>query len=522
MASWVRESGNGLSGSWFAYPCLTGNLHVSTEEADAVLLRIEPAQVVPPPRSLGGTMFYVRDASCCWTHTLALIALPLIALLGFQTQVAGAQDVTFAKDVAPILFDNCVSCHQEGGLGPMELVTYETAKQYAPLIKMKVLDRQMPPGWNIERTIGIQDFKNDPTLSNEDVETIARWVDAGAPLGDPADMPPAPEMDYSGTWALAKVLGRPPDLVLRSPPFTVVDNGQDQWAELTSRVEGLTEPRWARGVETRPANPDNRYVFHHWNTRLTTSEGRSLLSHSNVGKEYDLYPEDSGTLVEPGAEITFDMHFSPRGQETTVQGELALWFYPKGHEPEFASGERNFRAAPFGESPWRSGNPCWKQQQPAPESALCTELVENYGNNLFIPPDGVATLQGVHILDRPLRIHSIQIHMHQRGKSQTLEAIYPDGRREVLNRMNHDHRWMTTYVYEDHAQPLLPKGSVLLVTSQFDNTKENPNNPDPTQWVFYGRRTVDEMSHMWVGSTWLDEEQFERLVRERQQQVASR
>jgi hypothetical protein len=458
-------------------------------------------------------MFDVKDASRLWTHTLALIAL-----LGFQTQFAGAQDVTFAKDVAPILLENCVSCHQEGGLGPMELVTYETARDYAPLIKMKVLHRQMPPGWNIEKTIGIQEFKNDPSLSNEEVETIARWADAGAPLGDPADLPSPPEMDYSGTWALGKVLGRPPDMVLRTPAFTVLANGQDQWPMLTGRVEGLTEPRWAQGAETRAANPENRYLYHHWNTRLTTSEGSSLLMHSNVGKVYDLHPEDSGTLVEPGAEVTYDMHFFPRGEGATFEGELAVWFYPEGHEPEFASGERSFTAAPFGEAPWQSGNPCWSQQQPAPESALCTELVENYGNNLVIPPDGVGTLQGVHILDRPLRLHSLQIHQHQRGKSQTLEAIYPDGRREIINRLNHDHLWMTTYIYEEDVRPLLPKGTVLLITSTFDNTKENPNNPDPTQWVFFGRRTVDEMSHMWMGITWLEEDQFEGLVRERQQQ----
>ena len=459
-------------------------------------------------------MVYVNNPSHFWTHSLALIAL-----LGFQAQFASAQDVTFAKDVAPILLDNCVSCHQEGGLGPMELVTYETARQYAPRIKMKVVDRQMPPGWNIEKTIGIQEFKNDPSLSNEEVETIARWVDTGAPLGDPADLPRVPEMDYSGTWALTKMLDRPPDLVLRSPPFTVLANGQDQWAELTAQVEGLTEGRWALGVETRPANPENRYVYHHWNTRLVTSQGGSLLSHSNVGKLYDLYPEDSGTYIEPGAEITYDMHFFPKGEEVVVQGEVGLWLYPRGHEPEFASGERSFRAAPFGESPWQSGNPCWSQQsEPAGESAVCMDMVENYGNNLFIPPDGVATLQGVHILDSAARLHSMQVHQHQRGKSQTLEAIYPDGRREVINRMNLDHRWMTTYVYQDQVRPLLPKGTVLLVTSTFDNTKENPNNPDPTQWVFFGRRTVDEMSHMWMGFTSLDDEQFERLVRERQEQ----
>ncbi len=107
--------------------------------------------------------------------------------------------------------------------------------------------------------------------------------------------------------------------------------------------------------------------------------------------------------------------------------------------------------------------------------------------------------------------------MHQRGKSMTLEALYPDGRRELLNRLLHDHRRLTTYVYEDDARPLLPKGTVLILTAQWDNTADNPNNPDPNQWVFFGRRTVDEMSHMWIGTTWLDDEQYERMVVEREQ-----
>ena len=125
-------------------------------------------------------------------------------------------------------------------------------------------------------------------------------------------------------------------------------------------------------------------------------------------------------------------------------------------------------------------------------------------------------LQGVHVLEQPARIHSVRAHMHLRGKSQMLEALYPDGRREILSKINFQHAWHTTHLYEDYVQPLLPKGTMLIATSWFDNTADNPNNPDPEQWVTFGKRTVDDMSHIWVGITYLDEESFQRLAAERE------
>jgi hypothetical protein len=123
----------------------------------------------------------------------------------------------------------------------------------------------------------------------------------------------------------------------------------------------------------------------------------------------------------------------------------------------------------------------------------------------------------VHVLQRAVRLNSIRGHMHMRGKYQTMEAIYPDGRREVINRINWDHKWHTAHQYADHAAPLLPKGTTLIVTAQYDNTVDNPNNPDPDQWVFFGRRSADEMGHFHMEVTWLEDEDFERLVAEREQ-----
>ena len=129
--------------------------------------------------------------------------------------------------------------------------------------------------------------------------------------------------------------------------------------------------------------------------------------------------------------------------------------------------------------------------------------------------------RGITVLDRNIRVHSIRGHLHLRGKNQIVEAVYPDGTWEVINKLDWDHAWATAFLYEDHAMPLMPKGTVLIVTSVWDNTLNNPHNPDPTQWVVRGDRSVDEMGHVRLGVTYLSDEEFEEMVRAREaQQVA--
>lgn len=432
--------------------------------------------------------------------------------LGFQAYEGSAQEVTFARDVAPIVQQNCQSCHREGGMGPMALLTYEQTRRYAARIKAKVEARQMPP-WHIDPNIGIQEFKNDISLADEEIQTIVQWVDNGAPMGDRDDMPPPVAWDDTPGWKLEAEFGRPPDLVVVSPPYTVPAEGLDQWFEPVSRIEGLTEPRWARAAEIRPGDEDSRYVFHHAN---------SVLVGSAAGKDYDIYPSDSGRRVVPGQRIDWAMHYFPIGREVKdAHVEVGVWFYPPGVEPEFEAQFTSFLTDPqANRTVLRQGTPCWSQPAGVPlDSPQCN--VETRLTDLALPPHGVATQVGVHVLDRPARLNSIRGHMHMRGRYQTMEAIYPDGRREVLNRINWDHRWHTAHEYADHVAPLLPKGTVLIVTAQYDNTVNNPNNPDPDQWVFFGRRSADEMGHFHVGITWFDDDAvFERLVAERQRTLA--
>jgi hypothetical protein len=156
----------------------------------------------------------------------------------------------------------------------------------------------------------------------------------------------------------------------------------------------------------------------------------------------------------------------------------------------------------------------------APEEDLSDEGGEvrpmPRGNDILIPPHGFQALQGVHVLEENTLVSSFRPHMHTRGKEMSVEAIYPDGHREVIGKVDdYKHIWQLGYEFEEDAKPLLPKGTVLLFSAVFDNTTDNPLNPDPNQWVVFGRRGPDEMSHMWLNITYLSDEQFEEIRRRR-------
>jgi hypothetical protein len=379
------------------------------------------------------------------------------------------------------------------------LLTYEEAKQFAPLIKLRVQARTMPP-WHIDRTVGIQEFKNDRSLSDEQVQTIIDWVDAGTPLGDPKDMPPAVRWPDPRSWRLASEFGEP-DMVVRSTPYTVRPHGQDKWWR--PEVEtGLTEPRWVRAIEVKPSFPGGRKAVHHVLTLLEQEEQgvvglASTAAHSGtrmsaglfmewaVGKVGEVFPEDAGKLMLPSARIRWEVHYYAVGEEFKDDVvELGIWFYPKDYRPKNRTILRMFNAAP--------------------------------GSELDIPPGQIAMTQNFYVLPAPARLENFQPHMHMRGKAMSMEAVYPDGRREPLSMVsNFQWRWHVNYIYADDAAPLLPKGTTLVFTAWHDNTAANPNNPDPAQWVGWGDRTVDEMAHAWVDVTYLEQSDFDKLVAER-------
>jgi hypothetical protein len=415
-------------------------------------------------------------------------------LAAADTTNSATKPVTFTKDIAPIFQEKCESCHRKDSMAPMSLVTYPEVRPWAKSIKERVATHQMPP-WHLDKTVGIQGFQNDRSLSNEQIATIVRWVDAGAPMGDPKDMPPPKQFPDENTWQLAKTYGEP-DLIIKSTEYTMPAVSQDQWWRPTTEIN-LTEPRWVRAVEMRPGTKAGRKITHHAIGYLLQNEpktansplsddplsaiaGGGILMEWAVGKQYDVYRPNTGKLLLPGAKIWWDIHVHAVGEQITDHVELAVYLYPKGEVPKYRTYLTMFNAASS-----KGGSP------------------------LDIAPNTVAETDGFHVLKQAARLENFQPHMHLRGKAMLLEAILPDGTVQTVSYVNNfNFNWMNNYIYTEDAAPVFPKGTIIHVTAWHDNTTAKASNPDPNQWVGWGDRTVDEMAHAWVNVTYISDDDY--------------
>jgi hypothetical protein len=437
------------------------------------------------------------------------VVLAVSACLSFAAPAFAADTPakpTFSKDVAPILQAKCQECHQPNSIAPMSLITYQDARPWARSIKERVATRQMPP-WHIDRSVGVQKFKNDMSLTDEQVETIVRWVDGGSPQGDPKDLPPAKPLVTDNEWQAVRDGFGKPDLVVKSSEYTMPAEHQDVWYRPMSDIP-LNEPRWVKLVEIRPTNLKSRKIIHHSIAYLVlnndpeavntgTANGpdrfggddlvnrRPQLMEWAIGKGYDLFRPGTGKLLVPGEKISWDQHIHAVGEEVTGGSEIGIWFYKKGEEPKKRSYLVGFTGIDR------------------------TKMLD-------IPPNSMAMTEGFTVLKENALIENFQPHFHLRGKSMQVEAILPDGAKQVLSYVgNFNFNWMTNYIYDDDAAPLLPKGTVIHVTAWYDNTKANKNNPDSDQWVGYGDRTVDEMAHAWMNVVYFNDEEYKALQAER-------
>jgi len=453
------------------------------------------------------------------TATLAVCRSLGIALLAssaflvssgssIAADLAGAasvhQPATFAKDIAPILQEKCQECHRKGSMAPMSLVTYEETRPWAKSIRQRVISRQMPP-WHIDTTVGVREFKNDMSLSEQQIKTIADWVDAGAPLGNPKDMPPPKQWGNDNEWKAAPVLGQP-DLVVKSEPYTMAAHHQDVWWRPTSDIP-ITEPRWVRAVEMRPGTIQGRKITHHAVAYLAQDDpdsilagsdadlrGRALLMEWAIGKGYDLYRPNTGKLLLPGAKISWDVHIHAVGEEIRDNVEIGIWLYPKGQEPKYRTYLTAFQAIKG------------RDRQ---------RLVD-------IAPNSIGQSENFTVLKQAAILENFQPHMHLRGKAMKVEAVLPDGSTQVVSYVGKfNFNWMTNYIYADEAAPAFPKGTIIHVTAWYDNTRANPNNPDPDQWVGFGDRTVDEMGHAWMNVTYISDEDYNAWVAQHKTRLAA-
>lgn len=437
-----------------------------------------------------------------WIGTAAAVSALLVPGLGSAQSTVDATP-TYSKDIAPIVQDVCMRCHVEGGLGPFTLTSYDEVRRYASRIRESVLERSMPP-WHLDPTIGIQAYNNDISLSREQVETVLAWVDAGAPEGDPTDLPPLPEQRWTWgeSWELESQLG-PPDVLVNSGPIPIPAAGQDVWPDVVLPWEALDEPRYLRAAEIRNT-VSGRRALHHNNVRLNL-EGRpsGRMVGAGASKTYDLFADDTGIMLDAGpGQLNWGLHYALYGEAFVDTVEVALWFYPEDEPPLYES------------------------------TVEYHHLIDQYtageprGRDILIPPHGTQTMTRVVVLDEPIMINSIRPHMHLHGVGQSVEVIWPVRERDYLGHTaspgemlsavnNYDHNWQTSYSFQEQARPLLPKGTALMFRTHFDNTANNPLAVDPDQWVAFGARSVDGMSHMHTAISYLSQEQYDTLLEER-------
>ena len=418
------------------------------------------------------------------TNKTASIILAIIGLSPFSLLFAQQPNsINFAEHVAPIIYDNCVECHRPGSIAPMSLLDYETVRAWGPVIKDRVEKRSMPP-YFIDKEVGVQSFEDDRSLSDQEIATIAVWVDSGSPQGDMNYLPPAPQFEDDVAWTLEDDMGRPPDLIIPIPePFTVPADGPNWWMTFYSDT-GLTEDRWIKAFETKPS-AEGYPVVHHAVTSMEFPDGGGgFLSEYALGKTADINPPGTGQLIKAGTRLNWNVHYaaSPDGLDRTDRTRLALWFLPEGEDPE--------------------------------HELIRSHMADNEDLDLPGGEERIRT-DGYEYLDKNIRITAFQPHLHNLGTRQCIEVIYQDNRRQTLSCADWDFGWHIAYNYSEEVQPLIPKGSMIHVTSWFNNSKSNPWAGDSRNWVGFGQRSTDDMSFSWISYYELTDDEYDEAVAER-------
>ena len=416
------------------------------------------------------------------TALSALIVTAFLAPSSLGAQESSLGDLTFTRDIVPILQRSCQTCHRDGGVAPMSLESYEQVRRYSSRIVyrtgLRYVAGAMPP-WYVEKDIGIQHFKNDPSLSDWEVAAIAAWVENGMPEGDPADMPPPRVFPNNETWIAGQ-----PDLIVKTNEILVEGGAPDWWGEIESVPVGLDEDRWVSSVEIREVNDvDNRnqgaddretvggrYVFHHmiWGTRVLAEDaedGERTPSTGwpvhEVGRNPDVFAPEAGRLLRAGSSVvSSSIHLHSNGVDTRSHLEIGFRFHPVGYEPQYRRGG-----------------------------------VGGLGNGVDIDIRGNESGQELHAyrtLSQNIKIVTFEPHLHAPGARMCLEAIWGYNV-ETLSCVGYDHNWVRGYAYDDDHAPLLPKGTILHITGYMDNTENNVNVPDARNWQGSGNRSVTNM-----------------------------
>jgi len=423
-------------------------------------------------------------------HSAVALSALSLALLPTGASAQVPAEPTFADDIAPIFYDSCVTCHRPGEIAPMSLISYQDSRPWARSIKNKVESRAMPP-WHLDREIGVQAFLNDPSLTEDQIATIAKWVDNGAPQGNPANTPTPPEFAPADAWQIGE-----PDLIVQFPAYTVPAAGPDLFGDIYTDF-GLAEDRYITAIQTKPVGDKARQVVHHALSYAVEEDesgdrmgGGTFLVEYASGKQAEVYPAGSGLKLPADSEARLSYHLHSIGEPTDAVVELGIKFLPVGTEPEHIRYSK--------------------------------QLGGSHGKTvgvLDIPAGEISRSDGYARFNKAARITMFQPHMHMLGTYQCIEFIYPTQpvQAETVNCASFDYNWHMNYNYTDQETPLIPAGTILHVSSWLDNSAANRANKDPKNWVGDGQRTIDEMAFAWIGWYDLEDDEYEAAVAERQE-----
>jgi len=445
-----------------------------------------------------------------WQLTLGTAVVGALAAGALSPYVLRAapvvvpDEVTYTKDIAPILQRSCENCHRPNGAGPMALTTYEEVRPWARAIKQRTgigpHAGVMPP-WYMEKNIGIQKYKDDPSLSELELAKIAKWADTGAARGNPADMPPSKQYADNAVWRIGT-----PDLIVKTADIKVKGDAPDWWGEIAAIQIPMDADRYVTAVEVKEVNDvdvhnkdrqtvGGRFVWHHLIYRtqvgLEPPSDTELITGSDnvvnwpvheVGRNPDYFDTKAAVLLKKGSYIVSDSaHIHSNGHDTTSHLEFGFKFAPTGYKPEY---KRAF---------------------------------VGLGNGVDIDIKAMSDSQQLHaytVLDQPTKLTSFEPHLHAPGTRMCLEAIWGYNI-QTLSCVGYDHNWVRGYSYADDVTPLLPKGTILHIVGYMNNSPSNKNVPDPRNWQGSGNRSIANMFIDLGNRVALTDEQFQEEMKAR-------
>jgi EF hand len=387
------------------------------------------------------------------------------AAIAFPARAQKAE-LTYVKDVAPIIENRCVACHQEGGIGPFVMTSYATVKGFSPMIREVIRTDRMPP-YHADPHVG--HFSDSKRMTPDEIKTVVHWIEAGSPRGE-GDDPLAKIRRVAADWPLGK-----PDLILDIPKFNVPASGVVAYQRpFTANPE--TEGHWIRATYVKPGD---RQAVHHvltgWMTNVPPkgfSSNEAMWKQSvgryAMGSEADVFDNDVGTFLPPGGAVGYQMHYTPYGKATTDDSQIGVYY-----------------------------------RKDPPKYVMRQTVISDPG--IDIPPNASRHMElAYQEFPKDALLYDAFIHAHYRATASDLWIQYPDGKKKLLISLPHyDFNWQRAYTF---AEPIkIPAGSKLIAHYWYDNSKRNPHNPDPNIEVTWGEQSFQEMLYTQLDFRWLDE-----------------